>query len=94
MDPSESSEEDKQHIVSQVLKEARTNGSFNIVGHGIKDDLFDRLYSSAAKFFAMSIEEKLQFSSSNNLAGYVANRNESVASVLNTGTPKEQKDVS
>lgn len=93
MDPSESSEEDRQHIVSQVLKEARTNGSFNIVGHGIKDDLFDRLYSSAAKFFAMSVEEKLQYSSSNNLAGYVANRNESVASVLKTGTPKEQKDL-
>lgn len=92
MDPSESSEEDRQNIVSQVLKEARTNGSFNIVGHGIKDDLFDRLYSSAAKFFAMSVEEKLQYSYGNNLAGYVANRNESVASLL-SGTSKEQKDL-
>jgi isopenicillin N synthase-like dioxygenase len=35
----------------------------------------------------------MQYSSGNNLAGYVANRNESVASIHKSGSSKEQKDL-
>jgi len=93
MNPFASSEEDKQHVVNQVLEEAKTNGSFNIVGHGIEDTLFDRLYSSAKNFFSLSVEHKKQYSFGNNRAGYVANRNESLAAIHGTGTSKEQKDL-
>jgi len=93
LNPSTSSVEDRQHIVNQVLYEAITSGSFNIIGHGIENTLFDRLYSSAENFFSMSLEQKMQYSSGNNLAGYVPNRNESVASVNKSGNSKEQKDL-
>jgi isopenicillin N synthase-like dioxygenase len=93
LNPSASSEEDRQYVVNRVLEEASANGSFNIIGHGIKDTLFDRLYSSAKNFFSMSLEQKMQYSAGNNLAGYIANRNESVASFTESGSPKEQKDL-
>jgi len=93
LNPSTSSVEDRQHVVNQVLYEAITSGSFNIIGHGIENTLFDRLYSSAENFFSMSLEQKMQYSSGNNLAGYVPNRNESVASVNKSGNSKEQKDL-
>ena len=41
----------------------------------------------------MSLEQKMQYSAGNNLAGYIANRNESVASFTESGSPKEQKDL-
>ena len=93
LDPSMSSDEDREHVVQQVLNEARTSGSFNIIGHSIDDALFNRLYASARNFFSMSLEEKMRYSSGNNLAGYVANRNESVASVHKSGSLNEQKDL-
>jgi isopenicillin N synthase-like dioxygenase len=95
LNPSTSSvdEEDRQHVVNKVLKEAKTSGSFNIIGHGIEDTLFDRLYSSAESFFLMSLEQKMQYSSGNNLAGYVPYRNESVASINKLGSSKEQTDL-
>ena len=88
-----SSDEDREHVVKQVLNEAITSGSFNIIGHGIDDALFNRLYASARNFFSMSLEQKMGYSSGNNLAGFVANRNESVASVHKSGSSKEQNDL-
>jgi len=93
LNASTSSEADRQHVVNQVLYEAIRSGSFNIIGHCIENTLFDRLYSSAESFFSMSLEQKMQYSSGNNLAGYVANRNESVASIHKSGSSKEQKDL-
>ncbi len=93
LDPSMSSEEDREHVVQQVLSEATTSGSFNIIGHSIDDALFGRLDASARNFFSMSLEQKMGYASGNNLAGYVANRNESVAAVHNSGSSSEQKDL-
>jgi isopenicillin N synthase-like dioxygenase len=93
LDPSTSNNEDRQHVMKQVLVEATTSGSFNIIGHGIDDNIFDRLYSSAQSFFSMSLEQKMQYSSRDNRAGYVANRNESMASIHKSGSSKEQKDL-
>ena len=84
---------EKMRVVNQVMKEASSSGSFNVVGHGIDKDVFDRLYASAQSFFSMSLEQKMTFSSGNNLAGYVPCRNESVASIHKTGSLKEQKDL-
>ena len=93
LNPSTPSEEDRHHVMKQVLKEAKVSGSFNIVGHGIDDNLFHRLSSSSHNFFSMSLEQKMRYSSGDNRAGYVANRNESVASVHKSGSSKEQKDL-
>jgi hypothetical protein len=84
-------EEDRQHVVNLVLHEAKTSGGFNIIGHGIEDTLFDRLYSSAKSFFSMSLEQKMQYSSGNNLAGYVPYRNESLATINKFGKLKRTK---
>ncbi|KAK1742174.1 hypothetical protein QTG54_006739 [Skeletonema marinoi] len=92
LNPSISSDKEKEDVVKQVLEEATTSGSFNIIGHGIDDALFDRLYTAARSFFSMSLEQKMGYSSGNNLAGFVAYRNESVASIHKSGSPKEQKD--
>lgn len=93
LNPSMPSEEDRHHVVKQVLKEAKASGGFNIIGHGIDDNLFHRLDSSSHNFFSMSLEQKMQYYSGDNRAGYVANRNESVASVHKSGSVKEQKDL-
>eukprot|EP00985_Skeletonema_marinoi_P024134 scaffold16580_cov147-Skeletonema_marinoi.AAC.3 len=93
LNPSISSDKEKEDVVKQVLEEATTSGSFNIIGHGIDDALFDRLYTAARSFFSMSLEQKMGYSSGNNLAGFVAYRNESVASIHKSGSPKEQKDL-
>mmetsp|Transcript_2595 Transcript_2595/g.4216 ORF Transcript_2595/g.4216 Transcript_2595/m.4216 type:complete len:393 (-) Transcript_2595:3-1181(-) len=93
LNPSMSSDEDREQVVQQVLNEARSSGSFNIIGHGIDDALFNSLYASARIFFSMSMEQKMGYSSGNNRAGYVAYRNESVASVHKSGSSKEQKDL-
>lgn len=93
LNPSMSNEKEKENVVNQVLTEAMTSGSFNIIGHDIDDALLDRLYTTAHNFFSMSLEQKMRYSSGNNLAGYVAHGNESVASVLKSGSPKEQKDL-
>lgn len=53
MNPSASNTEDRQHAVKQVLAEAISSGSFNFIGHGIEDTLFNRLHSSADSFFSM-----------------------------------------
>jgi len=93
LNPSMSSDKERENVVKQVLEEATTDGSFNIIGHGIDDALFDRLYTAARSFFSMSLEQKMGYSSGNNLAGFVAYRNESVASIHKSGSPKEQKDL-
>ena len=93
INPSTSSEEERLHVVKQVLKEASSNGSFNIVGHSIEDTLFKRLHSSSKSFFSMSLEQKLEYSTGSNYIGYVASRKESAASVHKTDNPKEQKDL-
>mmetsp|Transcript_23668 Transcript_23668/g.37114 ORF Transcript_23668/g.37114 Transcript_23668/m.37114 type:complete len:421 (-) Transcript_23668:36-1298(-) len=93
LNPSMSHDEERENVVNQVLNEAITSGSFNIIGHGIDDALLDRLYTTARNFFSMSLEQKLGYSSGNNLAGYVAHGNESVASVHKSGNSKEQKDL-
>ena len=93
LNPSTSSEEDKQFVVNQVLTEATSTGSFNIVGHGIGEDVFDNLYASSHRFFSMSLEQKMQFSSAEETVfkGYVAQGIES--SGLQSDNPKEQKDL-
>eukprot|EP00985_Skeletonema_marinoi_P013519 scaffold6724_cov174-Skeletonema_marinoi.AAC.1 len=93
LNPSMSSDKERENVVNQVLEEATTGGSFNIIGHGIDDALFDRLYTAARSFFSMSLEQKMGFSSGDNLIGYVANRNESVASIHKSGSTQEQKDL-
>ena len=59
INPSISSDKEKEDVVKQVLEEATTSGSFNIIGHGIDDALFDRLYTAARSFFSMSLEQKM-----------------------------------
>mmetsp|Transcript_2554 Transcript_2554/g.3762 ORF Transcript_2554/g.3762 Transcript_2554/m.3762 type:complete len:404 (+) Transcript_2554:220-1431(+) len=93
LNPSMSSDKERENVVNQVLEEATTDGSFNIIGHGIDDALFDRLYTAARSFFSMSLKQKMRFSSGDNLIGYVANRNESVASIHKSRSRKEQKDL-
>lgn len=93
MNPSASNTEDRQHVVEQVLAEAISSGSFNFIGHGIEDALFDRLYSSADSFFSMSLEQKMLYHTGKNIVGYVADRTESVDSVYKSGNSKEQKDL-
>ena len=88
-----SSDKEKEDVVNQVLIEAITSGSFNIIGHGIDDALFDRLYTAARSFFSMSLKQKMGFSSGKSLAGYIANRNESVAAIHKSGSTQEQKDL-
>eukprot|EP00984_Skeletonema_dohrnii_P009778 scaffold3761_cov134-Skeletonema_dohrnii-CCMP3373.AAC.2 len=95
LNPSMSSDKEREDVVvvNQVLEEATAGGSFNIIGHGIDDALFDRLYTAARSFFSMSLEQKMGYSSGESLAGYVANRNESVAAIHKSGSPQEQKDL-
>mmetsp|Transcript_12227 Transcript_12227/g.20719 ORF Transcript_12227/g.20719 Transcript_12227/m.20719 type:complete len:382 (-) Transcript_12227:138-1283(-) len=93
LNPFMSSDKEREDVVNQVLEEATTVGSFNIIGHGIDDALFDRLYTAARGFFSMSLKRKIRFSSGDNLIGYVANRNESVAAIHKSGSRKEQKDL-
>lgn len=93
LNPSTSTEEDKQNVINQVLTEATSAGSFNIVGHGIGEDVFDNLYASSQRFFSMSLEEKMQFSSAEEttLKGYVAQGIES--SGISSDNPKEKLDL-
>lgn len=93
IDPSNSSEELKLQVVHQVLEQATSNGSFNIVGHDISSDILDRLENSTKEFFSKEHEEKMVYSSGNNKFGYVSNQQESVAAIHKTNNIHEQKDL-
>ena len=58
IDPAASTEEDRQGVVRQVLEQAISTGSFNIIGHDINDELLDRLEASAGDFFCQSLNDE------------------------------------
>ena len=91
--PESSTEEDRQTVVNQVLEQAISTGSFNIIGHRITLDLFDRLENSTETFFSRELDEKIVYSNGNHKHGYVANQQEGVAGIHKTDNVHEQKDL-
>lgn len=78
-----STDEERLEVVQNVLLQAISAGSFNMIGHNVSVDLLDRLESSTEKFFSQSIDAKSQFSSAGNaFAGYTPNQQEKYGSMI------------
>lgn len=92
IDPSTSTDEERQDVVNQVLEQAIGAGSFNIVGHGVTVESLDRLDTSTSEFFAQSSDYKRQFSTADAKAGYKATQEEKYgATVYKTNDPRERE---
>jgi len=81
MNPNESTREEREKVTRFVAEQAAAAGSFNVVGHGVDQDLFDRLDFRSRQFFELSLEEKQKYARENHKCGYTAVKSESVSAV-------------
>ena len=78
VDPSSYTVEDRLEVTQQVLSQAMSSGSFNIIGHNVSVELLDQIVTSTQQFFD---HEKEQYKSVGNaFAGYTANQQEKLGS--------------
>ncbi len=79
-------------IVSQVATACKTSGFFQIIGHGIARELQQAVFTAAAAFFSLPVEEKKMLDPS---AHGVSNRGYEVigSQVLQEGALPDLKEV-
>jgi len=81
VDPTSYTAEDRLEVTQQVLSQAMSSGSFNIIGHNVSVELLDQIVTSSQQFFDQKIEEKQQHKSVGNaFAGYTAIQQEKLGS--------------
>jgi len=81
VDPSSYTAEDRLEVTQQVLSQAMSSGSFNIIGHNMSVELLDQIVTSSQQFFDQTIEEKEEHKSVGNaFAGYTPNQQEKLGS--------------
>ncbi len=62
-----------RRLVAQAIAAAcETSGFFTIVGHGVRQDLIDRIYATSRAFFERPAEEKARFSVAPGANGFYA----------------------
>lgn len=54
------SETDQQLVASAIGGACETSGFFTVVGHGVEQELIDRMYAAARAFFELPAEQKAQ----------------------------------
>jgi isopenicillin N synthase-like dioxygenase len=59
---SDSSQESRDAVVTEVRDACRTYGFFQLVGHGIPQSLQDKVFECAETFFALPTKEKMEVS--------------------------------
>jgi len=62
---SNSSQESRDAVVTEVRDACRTYGFFQLVGHGIPRSLQDKVFECAETFFALPTEDKMEVSMKN-----------------------------
>lgn len=83
IDPPSSTDDERLHVVHQVLEQAIGAGSFNIIGHNVSIDMLGQLESSTEKFFSQSIDLKKRYSSKKpGTGGYTANQEHNFGPIL------------
>ncbi|KAF8653463.1 hypothetical protein HU200_062207 [Digitaria exilis] len=51
----------RQHVIDEIIKAGKEFGFFQVVNHGVSDDVVTRFRRAAAEFFALPAEEKLPY---------------------------------
>ena len=82
-----------ERAAGQLRHAAENIGFFHLIGHGVPQELIDRVFEAAARFHALPLEEKLALRQDRNNVGYMPVRS-SVARVnALDGSPKKANVV-
>lgn len=85
---------EQEAVVDSIVEQVTTAGSFNVTGHGIPQQLLDRLDAMSREFFSLPLEVKERCHNAESKRGYTRIREESVASVYGYKTKAtEQFDL-
>jgi isopenicillin N synthase-like dioxygenase len=83
----------KRDIANQVAGACEDIGFFTVVGHGVPEDLTDRMYEVSREFFNLPVEEKLRSKASDPSRGYRPMGDESLSYSLGNAAPPDLKET-
>jgi isopenicillin N synthase-like dioxygenase len=89
--PDASSPDEREAVVNFVAHQVTTTGSFNVSGHGVPQELTDRLDAMSREFFQRPFDFKAKYGHAGTGRGYAAVKTQSVATVYGYKTTQAER---